>query len=133
MTFQRYDLVGFDKIEKLLNDIERTTKVETYPPYNTRKIDSENYLVEIAVAGFQKDEIDIKVEDGKLIVTGTKKETDEKVEYIHKGIATRNFKRIFTLLEYFEVTSAEMQNGLLLIKLFNNIPESKKPKSITIK
>lgn len=104
----------------------------TYPPYNIIKINDDKIVMEFAVAGFKKDEISIKTEKNVLSISATKPETDEK-EYLHKGIAARKFSRAFNLPEYYEVESAGFEDGILYIDLIKNVPEDKKPKSITIK
>lgn len=104
---------------------------QAFPPYNVVKIDDEKLVMEFAVAGFKKDDISITTEKNVLTVKADKG-TDEKV-YVHKGIAARKFTRSFTLPEYFEVKDAWFEDGILYIDLVRNIPEEKKPKTITIK
>jgi molecular chaperone IbpA len=103
----------------------------SYPPYNIVKIDDDYLVMEFAVAGFKKDEISITTEKNVLSIKSTKEETDDK-EYLHRGIAARKFTRSFTLPEYFEVDSANINNGILYIDLIRDIPEEKKPKTIKI-
>lgn len=102
-----------------------------FPPYNIVKIDDDKVVMEFAVAGFKRDDISITTEKDILKITADKG-TDEKT-YIHKGIAGRKFSRSFTLPEYFEVKDAWFEDGILYIDLIRNIPEEKKPKTITIK
>ncbi|MCD8503964.1 MAG: Hsp20 family protein [Burkholderiaceae bacterium] len=126
--------VGFDRLLDAFNDLEKSvaeTKAATYPPYNILKLGEHEYAVEIAVAGFNKDEIDITVENNKLTVSG-KVDQARDGEYLHRGIATRDFTREFTLAETVVVRSADMQNGLLVINLENVVPEASKPKRIEI-
>lgn len=104
----------------------------TYPPYNIVKINDDKFVMEFAIAGFAKDEIDVSVEKNVLSIVGNKGDEDEK-EYLHKGIAARKFTRSFNLPEYFEVESAGADNGILYIDLIKNVPEEKKPRSIKIK
>jgi molecular chaperone IbpA len=108
------------------------TTTSSYPPYNVVKVNDEKFVMEFAVAGFKKDEISVNTEKNVLSIKAEKPETDEK-NYLHKGIATRKFSRSFTLPEYFEVESAGFEDGILYIDLIRNIPEEKKPKTITIK
>lgn len=125
--------VGFDQV---FNDFEHRFANQinnNYPPHNVIKHDEDHYEIQIAVAGFARDEIDLTVQDNHLIVTGTKVETEETPEYMHRGLAFRNFERCFRLEGFLEVSSAEIENGLLIIKLERNIPEEKKPKKIEIK
>lgn len=104
----------------------------TYPPYNINKISDEHLVLEFALAGFNKANIDISVEKNVLTVKGERTE-DEGANYIHKGIAGRKFTRSFNLPEFFEVDRANMLDGILYIDLYKNVPEEKKPKKITIK
>ena len=104
---------------------------DNYPPYNVIKHDEELYTVELALAGFNKNDIDITVDQNTLMVMGEKQK--EETEYQYKGIATRSFKRSFALGEYMEVTDAKFENGMLSITIERIIPEDKKPKSIKIK
>ena len=104
---------------------------QTYPPYNVVKIDDDKLVMEFAVAGFKKDDISITTEKNVLTVKADKG-IDEKT-YMQKGIATRKFTRSFTPPEFFEVTDAWFEDGILYIDLTRNIPEDKKPKTIKIK
>jgi len=114
-----------------INSWTRVTTQNNYPPYNVIKQDEDTYLVELALAGFNKSEINVTVDNGNLIVKGEKENKD--VEFKHKGIATRSFTRSFALGEYMEVTGAEFENGMLSIIIERIVPEEKKPKSIDIK
>jgi molecular chaperone IbpA len=128
-------LVGFDRIfdrVHTLNQIQQ--KQPNYPPYNIVKTGENRYEVEIAIAGFSRDEIDITVEDGIMKVEGKKNEIakGDHYDYIHKGIAERDFVRTFTLADTVEVRGADMDSGILSIILENVIPEEKKPRKIAI-
>ena len=103
-----------------------------FPPYNVKKIDEDNYLVELAVAGYDREDLDIKVEKDTLIIK-SERENDDKADYLHKGIAGRNFTQTFTLGEYMFVKSASLDNGMLTIKIEREVPEEAKPKQIKIK
>lgn len=122
--------VGYDK---LVSDLMHTLepKISNYPPYNIRRMNDTEYVIEIAVAGFRKSDINIELDENLLKITGDIISTDSG-EYLHKGIAERSFTRNFTLAEYVEVKSAEIINGLLKINLERVIPESKKPRKIDI-
>ena len=124
-------LVGFDQI---FHDYElrQEQTTQSYPPYNVIKYDEDQYEVQIAVAGFSINEIDVTVENSTLIVKGIKTASSTQIEYLHKGLATRDFERVFTLGQYLEVSGASITNGLLIIKLTRNIPESMKLKKIAI-
>ena len=121
-------------IGNLVQEFEKAfpvTSTSSYPPYNIVKVNDEKFVMEFAVAGFKKDEISINTEKDVLSIKAEKPETDEK-EYLHKGIAARKFSRKFSLPEYFEVESAGFEDGILYIDLIKNVPEEKKPKTITI-
>lgn len=107
-------------------------KHTAYPPYNVVKVNDDKIVMEFAVAGFSKTEIDVSVEKNTLTIKGEKAGEDEK-EYLYKGIAARKFVRSFTLPEYFEVESAGVDNGILYVDIIKNVPEEKKPKTIKIK
>ncbi len=121
----------FDDVEKLLSmDVQKT--VSNFPPHNILKLDESRYVVELAVAGFSKNEIEISVEDGTLTVKGEKKEKETEVQYIHRGIGTRSFTKTLTIADTIEVKGAEFKDGILRIGLENIIPEHKKPRKIEI-
>ena len=123
-------LIGFDRV---FDAVQRVNTAESnFPPYNIKKIDNENYEIQIALAGFSKSELDITVEDGNLIVKGEQAETS-KTEYLHKGIAERNFTRTWSLAESVKVSGSELKDGVLTINLVNKIPDELKPQSIKIK
>lgn len=133
---QKYDpfIIGFDRMLQQLESINnpKTQQKTNYPPYNIRyHKESDTYTIDIAIAGFSKENIDIKYEDNKLTVIGKQsEETDE--EFIHKGISNRDFTRVFTLADTVVVNGAGVNNGMLSIYLENIIPEHKKPKQILI-
>ena len=102
-----------------------------YPPYNVKKVDSDHFIMEFAVAGFSRGELELSVERGVLTIKGEKLGKDD--EYIYKGIATRKFIRSFSLPEYFEITDASAFDGILYIDLKRNMPEELKPKQIEIR
>jgi molecular chaperone IbpA len=119
----------FDDVEKLLTmDIQKST----FPPHNILKLDDTRYIVELAIAGFSKDEIDISVNAGVLTVKGEKEDKESEVQYLHKGIGTRSFTKTITVADTIEVKGAEFKDGILRIGLENVIPEHKKPRKIEI-
>jgi molecular chaperone IbpA len=125
--------VGFDRMFDRLHALNALqSKQGNYPPYNIIKRSDDLYEVEIAVSGFRKDEITIELEDGVMTVTGKKQPEEVSVDYIHKGIAERDFTRKFTLADTIEVRGADMESGILSIVLENVIPEHKKPRTIEI-
>ena len=125
--------IGFDNLFDRLFDIDLESS-SSYPPYNISKVDDNNYIIEMALAGFNKDDIEIELADSELTVRSKKREDSNKdVNLIHQGISHRSFNRKFTLSEEILVKNAEMKNGMLIIKLEKFIPENKKPKLISIK
>lgn len=126
--------LGFDRmfntLEAMLDTAPNTS--EKFPPHNIIKLDDQKYVVELAVAGFDEDEIDITVEDGILKITGEKKEPENEIEYLHKGIGTRAFTKSIKLIDTVEVHGAQYKNGILKIGLENIIPDHKKPKKVEI-
>jgi|TARA_B100001939_G_scaffold338236_1_gene343574 molecular chaperone IbpA len=125
--------IGFDNLFDRLFDIDLESS-NSYPPYNISKVDENNYIIEMALAGFNKDDIEIELADSELTVRSKKREDSNKdVNLIHQGISHRSFNRKFTLSEEILVKNAEMKNGMLIIKLEKFIPENKKPKLISIK
>jgi len=124
--------VGFDDIFTKMNDFQKNiAKLPTYPPYNIKKTGENTYVIEMAVAGFGKQDIELVLEDGVLTIKGSVS-TDDTSSYVFKGIADRAFTRKFTLADTVEVKNADLINGMLKIWLERFIPESKKPKKIEI-
>jgi molecular chaperone IbpA len=127
-------LVGFDSLfdnfeHRFANQIQ-----QNYPPYNILKHDEDTYEIEIAVTGFEKDEVTVEVDQNQLIVKGQRKEVDLKEpSYLHRSLATRDFTRTWTLAEHMEVGEGKIKNGVLTIELKRVIPESLKPRLIKIK
>ena len=115
-----------------VNTWTHVTAQNNYPPYNVIKEDDDTYIVELALAGFDKSDLSVTVDNGNLIVKGEKENKDD-VEFTHKGIATRSFTRSFALGEFMEITGAEFENGMLSITVERIVPEEKKPKTIKIK
>ena len=125
--------IGFDNLFDRLFDMDLESS-SSYPPYNISKVDENNYIIEMALAGFSKDDIEIELADSELTVRSKKRENSSKdVNLIHQGISHRSFNRKFTLSEEILVKNAEMKDGMLIIKLQKFIPENKKPKLINIK
>ena len=122
--------IGFNRELGRLNTAHKTNS-QSYPPYDLLKLDEDTFRLSIAVAGFSKEHINVSVDNGRLIIQGEIIEVTD-AEVVHKGIATRKFVRSFALGEYMEVSSAELKDGMLHIDVVRNVPEEKKPKSITI-
>jgi len=126
--------IGFDR---MFNELERqfanSPNGNGYPPYNIAQINDDEYMISLAVAGFGMDNLDI-VKDGKTLrIEGTAPKGDEHVNYLHKGIGGRNFRREFTLADHVEVVQAGLELGMLNIHLKREVPEELQPKKIEIK
>jgi molecular chaperone IbpA len=127
LGFERF----FDDVERLLaTDITKVT--QSFPPHNIIKLNDTHYVVELAIAGFSKDEIEITTEDGTLTIKGERKDKDVEVNYLHRGIGTRSFTKQLTIADTVEVKGAEYKDGILRIGLENVIPEHKKSRKINI-
>ena len=128
--------VGFDRLANLLESASRTTGQDTgYPPYNIETTGENAYRIEIAVAGFTPDELNIEVKENLLTVSGKKTANDDAATqktYLHRGLAERDFERRFQLADYVVVTDANLSNGLLSIALKRELPEALKPRRIEI-
>ena len=132
-NFPRDTFLGFDQLFNTLTEINPDiARGSGYPPYNVIKKDDGHFLIEIAVAGFSKNDIDLTLEGGVLTVTGNKKTGTDKREYTHRGISARGFERAFTLADTIKVIGADIVDGLLVIILENNIPEEDKPQTINL-
>jgi molecular chaperone IbpA len=126
--------IGFDTMFDQLNRTFANSKSDgNYPPHNVVKLDDTHYAIELAVAGFNEEEIDVELKENVLTVRGERKRKDEaELEYLHKGISNRDFTRTFPLAEHIEVRGATVRNGILAIALEQVIPEEDKPKKIAI-
>lgn len=115
-------LLGFEQLERL---VERTAKAGTdgYPPYNIEQRGVDSYRITLAVAGFAEEDLTITVEDQHLVVRGKRGGSDDDRQFLHRGIATRQFQRSFVLAERVEVTGADLDHGLLYVDLIRQIPE----------
>lgn len=127
----RRSTVGFDRLFDLLENSSLGQGSENYPPFDLIKVDENHYRVILAVAGFGRDEIDITAQQNQLIVSG-KKADDQGVDYIHRGIANRQFERRFGLADFIKVAEADLKDGLLSVELIREIPEAMRPKKISI-
>lgn len=123
--------IGFDHVlQRIAEANEYLPKIPAYPPYNVKKVDDEHYVIEMAVAGFGKHNLDIELKDDVLTISGSTE--SEEGDYLHKGIANRAFTRKFTIADTVEVKNAELANGMLKIFLERFVPEEKKAKRIDI-
>lgn len=123
--------VGFDRLASLL-EAATSEAASGYPPYNIERTDENAYRIEIAVAGFRSEELNIEVKENLLTVQGRKTANDDTRRYLHRGLAERNFERRFQLADYVVVTDAKLDAGLLSISLKREIPEALKPRRIEI-
>jgi molecular chaperone IbpA len=131
----RRSTVGFDRLFDMLeNNSFGQAQQENYPPFDLIKEDENQYRIELAVAGFKQDEIDITAQQNVLIVSGRKnEETEQKSsDYVYRGIANRSFERRFALADHIQVRGADLKDGLLSIELVREIPEAMKPKKINV-
>ena len=122
--------IGFDRMFDSLNEVSKIN-TSNFPPYNIRKIKDGKYQVEMALAGFSKSDIKCELQDGILTVEAKKEKESDNL--IHQGIASRSVLRKFTLSEYMMVEDADFKDGMLKIKLYQDLPEEKKPRTIKIK
>lgn len=122
LQFDSPFLLGFDQIERLLDRVSRSSG-DGYPPYNIEKVSERELRITLAVAGFDTDMLSIMVEDNQLVIKG-KQPDDSESEYLHRGIAARQFQRTFVLADGIEVSGAELDNGLLNVNLARREPES---------
>ena len=135
--FKDFDkvFVGFDdqfnKMAKIHDDL--TKAIPNYPPYNIKKTGDNTYVIELAVAGFARQDVEIELADGKMIIKGNVNSSEPEDTFLFKGIANRAFTRTFALDDHIEVQDAAMLNGMLKIFLERIIPEHKKPKKIEVK
>ncbi len=126
-------MIGFDHMASLLDSATRSSqKQASYPPYNIEQFDDDNYQITMAVAGFEESELIITTENNALTVEGKKADDGTEHNFLHQGIAARNFKHSFQLAEHVKVSGADLRNGLLFLKLVREIPEAMKPREIKI-
>jgi molecular chaperone IbpA len=125
--------VGFERIADRVNAASKLSAVQKYPPYNIIRTDENSYLIELAIAGFKEEDINIELHDGTLTVAGNNTPSEIKEDsYIFKGIANRSFERRFTLADTILVEEVTLEQGILTVKLKNVIPEERKPRKILI-
>lgn len=125
--------IGYDKMFDRFDQFNASRSVAAgYPPYNIKKTEKNSYVLELAIAGFSKPDIDIELNDGCLTISGSTKPEESKAEFLHKGIADRSFTRKFELADSVEIKSADLINGMLKISLEYVIADNKKPKKIEI-
>jgi len=139
LTLRSFDIPSINKFgigfESVIDELLRATAQQqtNYPPYNVIKNDEDHFTIEIAVAGFKQGEVDVTVEKNILTISGSQKDpTPENIEYLHRGISSRDFVRNWTLAEHVEIVGAIMRDGILVLDLERKVPEDQKPKSIAI-
>lgn len=127
--------VGFDRLSQLMENTQQKAE-PTYPPYNIEKTGEETYRITLAVAGFDRSELEIVVQENRLVIAGRlsdkAREKDDRTQYLYHGIAGRAFRHTFELAETIRVSGAELVNGLLHVDLLREIPERAKPRQIEI-
>jgi molecular chaperone IbpA len=133
LTPYRRTTVGFDRLFDLLENGARVAQGDNYPPFNIERTGEDNYAITLAVAGFRDDEIEITAQPNQLVVAGAKSEdAQEGREYLHMGIANRNFERRFQLADHIRVDGADLADGMLTVHLRREVPEALKPRRIEI-
>ena len=132
INWPRSAFIGF---ERVFEEIERTKSSQntynTYPPHNVIRIDDDNYEIELAIAGFDKSDIEVTFKDNVLSIEGNRK-VEKQSDYVHRGISNRKFTKVFNLSEHIKIRGADLVNGILSIRLERVIPEDQKPKIIKI-
>ena len=131
IVYPRSGFIGFDHIFNQLENIHKHAK-DTYPPHNVVKDEELKFIIEVAVAGFRKEHIDIQIKDHVLTITGERPARRDQDLYVHKGISARNWKKSFRLSEYTEVNGADLVDGILTVELEVILPEEKRHRKIEI-
>lgn len=126
--------IGFEPTIRKLNDVQNnfSNTASGYPPYDLEMIGEDHYRVTLAVAGFNRNDLDVETFDNQLVISGDIQNKDEDRQYIHKSIASRAFKRVFHLADHVRIDNASLANGLLTIDLVREVPEALKPRKIAI-
>lgn len=127
----RRSAIGFDRLFDMIENNAASGTQENYPPFDLVKLGDNEYRIDLAVAGFKRDEIDITAQQNVLLVSGRKSDGDDQ-DFIHRGIATRSFERRFALADHIQVRTADLKDGLLSVTLVREIPEAMKPRKIDI-
>jgi len=124
--------IGFDRLAQLFDDATRSESQVSYPPYNIELVSEDKYRITMAVAGFERSELEIETERDTLKIVGRKQKEDAKRTFLHRGIAARDFEHRFQLADHVKVVGARLDNGLLNIDLMREVPEALKPRKIAI-
>jgi molecular chaperone IbpA len=125
-------LVGFDRIASLMDQASRLDAAPGYPPFNIEQVGEDAFRIELAVAGFAESELSIEFKQNSLTVSGARTPAESSRQFLHRGIAERNFERRFGLADHVRVGGAKLENGLLTIELVRELPEILKPRKIQI-
>jgi molecular chaperone IbpA len=129
----RRSTIGFDRLFDMLETSARQASSENYPPFNLERLAEDRYRITLAVAGFKADEIDVTAQQNLLVVAGKKADVEgQQGAYLHLGIANRSFERRFELADFVRVENADLADGLLVIDLVREVPETMKPKKIAV-
>jgi molecular chaperone IbpA len=124
--------IGFDRLAQLFNEAQRTEATPSYPPYNIELIAEDKYRITMALAGFDRSELEIETERDMLKIVGRKQKLEQQGNFLHRGIAARDFEHSFRLADHVKVIAAKLDNGLLNIELIREVPEVYKPRKIMI-
>lgn len=124
--------IGFDRLAQLFDQAQRADAQPSYPPYNVELVTEDRYRITMAVAGFDRAELDIETERDTLTIIGRKQKEEATRTFLHRGIAARDFEQRFQLADHVKVVNAQLDNGLLNIELVREIPETMKPRKIAI-
>lgn len=124
--------IGFDRLAQLFDEAQRADAQPSYPPYNIELVTEDKYRITMAVAGFDRSELEIETERDTLRIVGRKQKDDAKRTFLHRGIAARDFEHRFQLADHVKVVGAKLDNGLLNIELVREVPEALKPRKIAI-
>lgn len=128
-----HSTVGFDRMMEFLDAaVTSQVKPSSYPPYNIVKLDTDNYQIVMAVAGFSEKDLSVTAQENDLLISGSTEREEDTSEYLHKGIAARSFEKTFRLADFIKVREVELKNGLLSIRLEREVPEESKPRQIPI-
>ena len=131
-SFPRSHFIGFDHVWSEIERLSEMADNKLYPPHNVVKKDETHFSIELALAGYNKEQLTVEVKDGILVVAGGKGDGEVEREYLHRGISAKKFTRTFRLSEHVVVDGADFIDGLLVIDLRVEVPEEKRPRSITI-
>ena len=125
--------IGFDRLfEQMNTQFANSPNGNGYPPYNIAQVNEDEFIISVAVAGFGMEDLDVTKDGDQLKIEGTAPKGDEEVNYLHKGIGGRNFRREFTLADHVNVAGASLDLGMLNVHLVREVPEALKPKTIKI-